>query len=426
MQKYRIFSLFFIHVLILVHVAGFGQEYIGSVDFQEFFHSFLKIGKINAGVILVFFALLSTLIFGRFFCGWACHFGAIQELSWFILQKLNITPKTINSRLVFILPIFILLHFYLIPNLDHAFNNPWVFSIELNKPNIWAFLPGLIIGLLTFFIDGFLIVYFLGRKGFCRFICPWGAFLKLPSALAIYKVRNTGGCINSGNCTRNCPIGIDVNYEINSYNKVVNTNCTNCMICTEGCPTSALKFSYENPLNERYNLIDFFNGENIYKSQNTKQLFTNLRSKDILFFIFTLVIGFSIDGLFSMGHFLSFGIAIITSYNILKEYRKNIFKLVLSLFVILILVWSLSIKYSIHNGVDSYLNANYTESIKYLKFVTDYYPNKIGRYYIYLSDSYYETGMINQAKFYAEIANSINPNHESVHQLFNKIYNNTE
>ena len=34
---------------------------------------------------------------------------------------------------------------------------------------------------LTFLIDGFLIVYFLGKKGFCRFICPWGAFLKIPN-----------------------------------------------------------------------------------------------------------------------------------------------------------------------------------------------------------------------------------------------------
>ena len=49
-------------------------------------------------------------------------------------------------------------------------------SIKLNEPEIWAFLPGWIIGGLTFLVDGFLIVYFLGRKGFCRFLCPWGAF----------------------------------------------------------------------------------------------------------------------------------------------------------------------------------------------------------------------------------------------------------
>ena len=110
----------------------------------------------------------------------------------------------------------------------------------------------------------FLIVYFLGRKGFCRFICPWGAFLKLPTALAIYKVRTNGGCIQTGNCTKNCPIGIDVSFEINEYNKVVNTNCTNCMICTEGCPSQTLAYSFKNPMNEKISISDFFKDKDQY------------------------------------------------------------------------------------------------------------------------------------------------------------------
>ncbi len=67
-----------VHVLILIHVLYFGNNTIGSIDFQEFFHAFVKHGIINAGGILVLLAFLTTLIFGRFFCGWACHFGAIQ------------------------------------------------------------------------------------------------------------------------------------------------------------------------------------------------------------------------------------------------------------------------------------------------------------------------------------------------------------
>ena len=117
-QKFRIFSLFSIHILILLHVYYFGSDEIGSIDFQEFFHSFLKLGIINAGVLLVIAAFLFTLIFGRFFCGWACHFGAIQDLSWMILKKLKITPKTIDSKLVTILPLIVLLiAVYLLSNL---------------------------------------------------------------------------------------------------------------------------------------------------------------------------------------------------------------------------------------------------------------------------------------------------------------------
>ena len=120
MQKLRIASLILVHLLIITHIYIFGDSVIGSIDFQEFFHSFIKHGLINAGTILVFIAFITTLIFGRFFCGWACHFGALQELSWWILQKLNITPKTINSRMIFFLPLFMLVYFYLTPNIISA------------------------------------------------------------------------------------------------------------------------------------------------------------------------------------------------------------------------------------------------------------------------------------------------------------------
>ena len=110
-QKLRIASLIGIQFLILAHIYIFGDRIIGSIDFQEFFHSFIKFGIINAGVVLVILAFITTLIFGRFFCGWACHFGAIQELAWWLLNKMGIKPKTVNSSLVTILPLFILLNF---------------------------------------------------------------------------------------------------------------------------------------------------------------------------------------------------------------------------------------------------------------------------------------------------------------------------
>ena len=124
-KKLRITSLIAIHILILLHIYYFGSETIGSIDFQEFFHSFIKLGIINAGVILVIIAFLFTLLFGRFFCGWACHFGAVQEFCWYIFKKMNIRPKTIDSKLVTLLPLVILLNFYVIPNLYHGFHNNW-------------------------------------------------------------------------------------------------------------------------------------------------------------------------------------------------------------------------------------------------------------------------------------------------------------
>ena len=136
MQKYRIISFVLVHLLIFIHIIWFQNSFLGSFDFQEFFDRFIGHGILNAGSIMVIFAFFSTLIFGRFFCGWLCHFGAIQELAWWMFSKMGIKPKTINSRLVTFLPLFILFNFYIVPNLSHAIygSESWQVSLNLSYP----------------------------------------------------------------------------------------------------------------------------------------------------------------------------------------------------------------------------------------------------------------------------------------------------
>jgi len=423
-SKLRIASLLLIHVLILLHIYYFGSKTIGSIDFQEFFHSFMKLGVINAGVLLVIFAFLFTLIFGRFFCGWACHFGAIQELCWYILKKLNITPKTIDSKLVTILPLIILLNFYVIPNIYYAYQNQWSLSIAINQPEIWEFLPGFIIGSLTFLIDGFLIVYFLGKKGFCRFICPWGAFLKLPTSLALFKVRKTGDCTLCHVCTSECPIGIDVSYEINKFDKVVSSNCTSCMNCTSGCPSNALSYKFSNPLKEEYNLNQFLTKKDAYTHSNISDMFKNIRKIDYFLLVLTLVLGFSIDSLYGMGHFMAYGIGLISAYIILeysKRHSKNIRSLIAASFI-LVFIWHGSIKYCIWNGLRHYHSGNYNSSILNLERVVNLYPKKIGKFHIMLSEMYLDSNNFKDALEHAKIAERINPEHLAPKQLIKIIH----
>ena len=420
--RLRIAILLGVHVLILIHVLYFGSNTIGSIDFQEFFHAFVKHGIINAGGILVLLAFLTTLIFGRFFCGWACHFGAIQELCWWLLNKLDVKPKTVDSKLVTILPIIILLNFYVIPNLLYAFDHSWGLSIRINSPEIWAFLPGWIIGTLTFLIDGFLIVYFLGRKGFCRFLCPWGAFLKLPNSLAMFKVRKTGNCTECHECTRQCPVGIDVSYEINTYQKVTNTNCTSCLICTSGCPENALRYQFENPLNEEIKLSHFLKKDQ-FSHIHIREIFTSIRSKDFILLILTLLAGFAIDGLYGMGHFMAFGIAIIAGYFVISEnkYKHLWIKPLLNTCIVFIVLWHGTIKFSIWQGLTQFEANNYVSSISHLQRAVLLYPKPIGRFHLLLGKMYFEQGDKASSLYHAKIAKEINPEHQGPMKLINGI-----
>jgi len=424
-QKLRIASLIGIQFLILAHIYIFGDQIIGSIDFQEFFHAFVKFGIINAGVVLVILAFVTTLIFGRFFCGWACHFGAVQEFSWWLLNKMGITPTTLNSSLVTIFPLFILLNFYLAPNLSHALSSPWEgISVSLGMPEIWAFLPGFVIGTLTFVIDGFIIVYFLGRKGFCRYLCPWGAFLKLPNSLAMYKVRNIGGCQNCGNCTSECPIGIDVNFEINHYGKVTSTNCTSCLVCTEGCPSSAISYKWESPLNENFQLKYYGLNRDMFKLGKIADKFQSLHSRDFLFLPIVLVFGFAIDGLYGMGHFLSFGIAVIASAQVitLKEKIQNSkVRYLLIGIIFLVISWHGVIKFSLWQGLAQYEKNKFSSAISHLERAVKMYPKSIGRFHLILGQMYLENGEKDKAKVHVLKAQNINPHHEAPVELLKKI-----
>jgi len=424
-QKLRIASLIGIQFLILAHIYIFGDQIIGSLDFQEFFHAFVKYGIINAGTLLVIMAFVTTLIFGRFFCGWTCHFGAMQELSWWLLKKMGISPRTLNSSLVTILPLFILLNFYLAPNLAHALSSPWEgITISLGMPEIWAFLPGFVIGTLTFLVDGFLIVYFLGRKGFCRFLCPWGAFLKLPNSLAMYKVRNIGGCQNSGNCTSECPVGIDVNYEINHYDKVTSTNCTSCLICTEGCPSSAISYKWVSPMNENFQLKHYGLNRDMFTLGNIADKFQSVHSRDFLFLPLVLIFGFAIDGLYGMGHFLSFGIAVIASSQVItlkeKIQHSKVRKILIGI-IFLVISWHGVIKFSIWQGLEQFEKNKYSSAISHLERAVKMYPKSIGRFHLILGQMYLENGEKDKAKVHVLKAQNINPHHDAPLELLKTI-----
>ena len=432
--KLRITTLIIVHILILLHVYYFGSDVVGSIDFQEFFHSFLKEGVVNAGVILVFIAFLTTLLFGRFFCGWACHFGAIQEFSYYILKKLKINTITINSRLVTLLPFLILLNYYVIPNTIHLITNPpdQGITLSLNQPEIWEFLPGFFIGLLTFTIDGFFIVYFLGKKGFCRFLCPWGAFLKFPNSLAFFKVRKTGDCTHCNVCTDQCPVGIDVSYEINHYNKVTNTNCTSCLNCTTGCPSNALSYKFENPLKEKFNIKNYLFNPNMFKHPNILDNYKSIRLNDINFLIITILFSVSIDQLYGIGHFLAYGIGIIIAYTLmfsLKKLSKRI-QVFLTTIIILIGLTHATIKYSLNNGERLY-NELYSKritsviseedirnkSIKNLERANKLYIMNNGKRHIMLATLYLDSGNIKKAEEHAKLAAKINPNHRNAKEI---------
>ena len=58
--------------------------------------SFARDNVITPGLIVLIVAVLSTVIFGRFFCGWACHLLAVQDGCAWLLRRLGIRLRPLR------------------------------------------------------------------------------------------------------------------------------------------------------------------------------------------------------------------------------------------------------------------------------------------------------------------------------------------
>src|SRR5688572_7597246 len=103
--RWRALALGGVHVLILLHITHYllyGRT-LSPMEPSEAMYT-LELGYVNTGALLLGLAIMTTVVFGRFFCGWACHLVALQDLCGFILRQLQIHPKPIRSRALGILP----------------------------------------------------------------------------------------------------------------------------------------------------------------------------------------------------------------------------------------------------------------------------------------------------------------------------------
>ena len=225
---------------------------ISPIEPSETMHT-LQRGAVNAGFVFFTLAILATLIFGRFVCGWGCHILALQDFCAWILKKIGLTPKPFRSRLLVFVPLIAALYMFVYPTVLRFFtapkNEPLVpqFTNHLITTEFWATFPPVAVAIPFLFVCGFMTVYFLGQKGFCTYACPYGGFFSLADRIAPGKIRVTDACNQCGHCTAVCTSNVLVHAEVKEYGMVVDQGCMKCMDCVSVCPTDALYFGFGKP-----------------------------------------------------------------------------------------------------------------------------------------------------------------------------------
>ena len=227
---------------------------------------------LSGSFIVVLVLLLLTLLLGRIYCSVICPLGIFQDIvTWFSKRltkkkkcKFSKEKKTLRySVLAAILVAYVASGTLLLSLLDpysafgrmitnvfrpvyFAGNN--VLSVIFNHFRNYNFYQidiytlssfSLIIGILTFFIVGFL-AWRYGRT-YCNTICPVGTILGFLSKYSILKIRiNEESCNSCGKCERTCKAScIDSKKSQIDYSR-----CVDCFDCLKVCKQKAITFNF--------------------------------------------------------------------------------------------------------------------------------------------------------------------------------------
>ena len=175
--------------------------------------------------------VVSTVLWGRVYCGRICAFGALTQLvdrvvpaSW----QIEI-PRALERRASWVKYGILggVIAYFLTTGdpLIYPYVEPfWMFGLQGKTPALWGGLALLL--LTTVFV----------RNAYCRFLCPLGAALGLLSKLTVFRIKRWSECRHCRICEKTCEWGAIRGPEI------VLTECVRCDDCerlyedTQKCP----------------------------------------------------------------------------------------------------------------------------------------------------------------------------------------------
>ena len=166
------------------------------------------------------FVVISTVLWGRLYCGRICAFGALTQLMDAVLPKkirVNV-PPAIESKAIWIkYGLLGALVLYYVATKDLArpvqYAEPfWMFSLFGTTP-MWIGLGVLLTA--TVFV----------RNLYCRFLCPVGAALGILSSLTVFRIKRWSECKSCKICEKTCEWGAIQGP------KIIKAECVRCDDC---------------------------------------------------------------------------------------------------------------------------------------------------------------------------------------------------
>jgi NosR/NirI family nitrous oxide reductase transcriptional regulator len=219
-------------VAAVLYLGFYKSQLISIVNVFGLLGGNLPIFRYNlAWYLLAAVTVVSTLLWGRVYCGRICAFGAFTQLVDAVVParwQVKI-PRAIERRASWIKYGILtgVIAYFLITSdpLIYPYVEPfWMFGLHLRTPILLTMLGALLV--MTVFV----------RNAYCRFLCPLGAFLGIVSNLTVFRIKRWSECNTCRICEKTCEWGAIRGPRI------VMTECVRCDDCerlyadTKKCP----------------------------------------------------------------------------------------------------------------------------------------------------------------------------------------------
>ena len=219
--KRKSVPLKFLTFAAAIGYMGFAKSYLISItNIFSIVDWNWPVVKYNLAWYLFFgFTVVSTILWGRLYCGRVCAYGALTQALDAVLPRrwrVNV-PRSIERRASWIkfgLLFGVLAYYIVTHNVQiYPYVEPfWMFGL-FGTTTMWVLLAALLVA--TVFV----------RNLYCRFLCPVGASLGLLSYLTVFRIKRWSECNTCRICQKACEWGaID-------GPKILVTECVRCDDC---------------------------------------------------------------------------------------------------------------------------------------------------------------------------------------------------
>lgn len=214
---------YFRYPILLASLIYFGFILGGCPCILVMFNDTLLLfsGKLSLLIypVILLILILLTIVFGKIWCGWLCHLGALQE---FLFK---------NPRMQLLRSVKAQKALHIIQRATFLALGIWILVAQINivctyDPFIKIFTLSASGWLAYLLVGALLVSSLLIYRPFCRAICPVGMLLNLTTKLPFANKIVLDGCTECKKCHKYCKMG-------SIHDKKVDMACIACGECNQ-------------------------------------------------------------------------------------------------------------------------------------------------------------------------------------------------